>query len=138
VVTGGTETAAQLGSRPVAGKTGTNTDYSDAWFVGYTPQVSTAVWVGFPGLPSSMANYFGTGVCGGTVADPIWHNYMARVLAGMPIVQFPQPPAEKRGTIPKVIGLTQGTAERLLQKANFSVRVESVKSAKPAGTVVSQ
>jgi penicillin-binding protein 1A len=138
VVRSGTGTAANLGSRPVAGKTGTNTDYSDAWFVGYTPQVSTAVWVGFPGLPASMANYFGTAVFGGTLAAPIWHDYMARVLSGTPVVQFASPPPQKKGTIPKVVGLMQAAAQKLLQKANFSVRVQSVKSIKPSGTVVAQ
>ena len=45
VITGGTGTAAQLG-RPAAGKTGTTSDYTNAWFVGYTPTLSTAVWMG--------------------------------------------------------------------------------------------
>ena len=46
-VTSGTGTGAQIGV-PVAGKTGTTDDYVDAWFVGYTPRYSTAVWVGYP------------------------------------------------------------------------------------------
>ena len=48
VVTGGTGTAAALPNRQVAGKTGTTENYGDAWFVGYTPQLVTAVWVGYP------------------------------------------------------------------------------------------
>ena len=80
----GTGTAAALSPWPVAGKTGTTQDYSNVWFVGLTRQVSTAVWVGFPGTPDSLELYFGRGVFGGTIAAPIWHDYMARIMAGMP------------------------------------------------------
>ncbi len=59
VVSGGTGSAAALGTWPVAGKTGTTQDYTNAWFVGFTRQVSTAVWVGFPGTPDPLSNYFG-------------------------------------------------------------------------------
>ena len=92
VVSGGTGTAAALGSWPVAGKTGTTQDYTNAWFVGYTRQVSTAVWVGFPGTPDPLSLYFGGSVFGGTLAAPIWHDYMLRVMAGMPAEGFPAPP----------------------------------------------
>ena len=50
VITGGTGTAAQLG-RPAAGKTGTTSNYTNAWFVGYTPTLSTAVWMGNASQP---------------------------------------------------------------------------------------
>ncbi len=71
VVSGGTGTAANIGC-PQAGKTGTTDDYTDAWFVGYTPKLSTAVWVGHPNARSSL----GTNAFGGTLAAPIWHDYM--------------------------------------------------------------
>ena len=61
---------AALPAWPVAGKTGTTQDYTNAWFVGYTRQVSTAVWVGFPGTPDSLSLYFGGSVFGGTLAAP--------------------------------------------------------------------
>ena len=67
VVTGGTGTAAALPNRPVAGKTGTTENYGDAWFVGYTPQLVTAVWVGYPkGLRPMLSEFHGRPVAGGT------------------------------------------------------------------------
>jgi penicillin-binding protein 1A len=70
-VQGGTGTAAQIGC-PAAGKTGTTDDYTDAWFVGYTPRLSTSVWVGH----ASDKRTLGEGAAGGTVAAPIWGTYM--------------------------------------------------------------
>jgi membrane carboxypeptidase/penicillin-binding protein len=73
-------------ARPSAGKTGTTDDYRDAWFVGYTPQLITGVWVGYdkprPG---------GKGFTGGAVAAPIWERFMRQALAGRPVVDFPRP-----------------------------------------------
>ena len=58
----------------VAGKTGTTSNYGDAWFVGWTPQMTTAVWVGYPNGLVSMANdYHGAPVEGGTYPAIIWH-----------------------------------------------------------------
>jgi len=72
--------------RPSAGKTGTTDDYRDAWFVGYTPQVLTGVWVGYdkprPG---------GKGFTGGVVAAPIWERFMGKALASRPVADFPKP-----------------------------------------------
>ncbi len=138
VVSGGTGTAAALGSWPVAGKTGTTQDYTNAWFVGYTRQVSTAVWVGFPGTPDSLSLYFGGSVFGGTLAAPIWHDYMLRVMAGMPAESFPAPPAPQSGTVPDVVGQRSEHAQNVLAKANFTPLVEIVDSADPKGTVVAQ
>lgn len=72
--------------RPSAGKTGTTNDYRDAWFIGYTPQVITGVWVGYdkprPG---------GKGFTGGAVSAPVWGRFMRSVLAAKPVVDFPKP-----------------------------------------------
>lgn len=138
VVSGGTGTAARLSSWPVAGKTGTTQDYSNAWFVGYTRQVSTAVWVGFPGTPDSLALYFGGSVFGGTLAAPIWHDYMERVMAGMPAESFPSPPAPQYATVPDVVGFKAQHARNVLANANFTPQIEVVDSAAPQGTVISQ
>ncbi|MBI3649024.1 MAG: PASTA domain-containing protein, partial [Actinobacteria bacterium] len=137
VVQHGTGTAAGLG-RPVAGKTGTTENYSNAWFVGYTPQVSTSVWVGFPFTADSMEPYFGTSVFGGTVAAPIWHTYMSRVVAGMPVVGFPPPPPPEMGQVPRVVGMRSKPAQANLVAASFTPSVEKVASLEPAGTVVDQ
>jgi len=69
-VTGGTGTRAQIGC-PAAGKTGTTDAFNDAWFVGYTPKLSTSSWVGHPNALQSMP-----GVAGGTIPAGIWHDYM--------------------------------------------------------------
>ena len=91
VVTRGTGTAAQLPGRAVAGKTGTTNDYEDAWFVGFTPQLATAVWMGAPKAKISMRNVGGVKVFGGTYPARIWRAYSEAVLATEPIVSFPVP-----------------------------------------------
>jgi penicillin-binding protein 1A len=88
VVQRGTGTPAGKGlNRPIAGKTGTTQDFADAWFTGFTPDLVTAVWVGFD-TPASL----GDNETGGAVAAPIWHDYMATALAGRPVLSFPMPP----------------------------------------------
>ncbi len=93
VVTGGTGRQAQLSDgRPVAGKTGTTENYGDAWFVGYTPQLVTAVWVGYPNsLRPMLTEYHGDAVAGGTFPALIWKSFMERALAyrGNPPQDFP-------------------------------------------------
>ncbi len=138
VVSGGTGTAAALGSWPVAGKTGTTQDYTNAWFVGFTRQVSTAVWVGFPGTPDPLPLYFGGSVFGGTLAAPIWHDYMLRVMAGMPAESFPAPPPPEHGSVPDVLGFKSEHAQNVLAAANFTPLAEVVDSAEPKGVVVAQ
>jgi membrane peptidoglycan carboxypeptidase len=83
VVRGGTGKQAQLSDgRPVAGKTGTTENYGDAWFVGYTPQLVAAVWVGYPNsLRPMLTEYHGEAVAGGTFPALIWKTFMERTLA---------------------------------------------------------
>jgi len=81
VVQSGTGTSAAISGVDVAGKTGTTTNYADAWFVGWTPQLTTAVWVGYPNklVPMTSA-YNGAPVEGGTYPAIIWHNFMVQAL----------------------------------------------------------
>jgi penicillin-binding protein 1A len=82
VVTSGTGTRAALVDRPAAGKTGTTDNYGDAWFVGYTPQLVVAVWVGYPNELKPMVNEFGgSPVAGGTYPALIWKEFMSRANA---------------------------------------------------------
>lgn len=87
VVQRGTGVEAGKGmNRPIAGKTGTSQDFNDAWFIGFTPDLVTAVWIGFDN-PSSL----GDKETGGVVAAPIWRNYMTTALKDHPVLSFPQP-----------------------------------------------
>ncbi len=75
-ITGGTGTKAIIGC-PAAGKTGTTDEFTDAWFVGFTPRLSTAVWVGYPTERIQMSTlYHGASVAGGTFPAEIWGDYM--------------------------------------------------------------
>jgi penicillin-binding protein 1A len=97
VITSGTGTAADIGC-PAAGKTGTTSNYTDAWFVGYTPKLSTSVWVGYPNATTSMNDVNGLGPgFGGTLAAPIWHDYMAKATNGY-CGDFPTPTIPWHGT----------------------------------------
>jgi penicillin-binding protein 1A len=74
----GTGTGANIGC-PAAGKTGTVDDWTDAWFIGYTPKLTTATWVGYPNQKVPMLSVHGIRVAGGTIPASIWHDYMANV-----------------------------------------------------------
>ncbi|HEX3455116.1 MAG TPA: transglycosylase domain-containing protein [Gaiellaceae bacterium] len=92
VVKSGTGTAAQLGTRPVAGKTGTAENFQDAWFCGYVPQLATCVWVGYPKAEISLYNVEGVAaVAGGTLPAEIWHAFMEPAVSNLPVKSFPDP-----------------------------------------------
>ncbi len=81
VVQSGTGRRAALPDRAVAGKTGTTENYGDAWFVGYTPQLIVAVWVGYPNtLQPMLTEYHGDAVAGGTFPALIWKSFMETAL----------------------------------------------------------
>jgi penicillin-binding protein 1A len=88
VVQRGTGYQVGLGlNHPIAGKTGTTQDFTDAWFAGFTEDLVTVVWVGYDN-PATL----GDNETGAAVAGPIWHNYMAVALKDRPALQFPMPP----------------------------------------------
>jgi penicillin-binding protein 1A len=90
VIRAGTGRRAALPDRVAAGKTGTTENYGDAWFVGYTPQLATAVWVGYPNkLIPMLTEYHGDPVAGGTFPAEIWRAFTTLALAGRPSVSFP-------------------------------------------------
>ncbi|MBS3909610.1 MAG: PBP1A family penicillin-binding protein [Actinobacteria bacterium] len=89
VVERGTATRARIG-RPVAGKTGTNQLYRDAWFVGYTPTLVTAVWMGHPEAQISMYNVHGRRGFGGIIPATIWAKHMRSMVKGTPVLNFPK------------------------------------------------
>jgi penicillin-binding protein 1A len=97
VVTGGTATRAQLSDRPVAGKTGTTDKHGDAWFIGFTPQLATAVWMGNPESVVPMNSVGGINVFGGTFPALLWHNFMAEATILVPIETFTVPEPSRGG-----------------------------------------
>jgi penicillin-binding protein 1A len=84
VIQFGTGIAAKSLGRPAAGKTGTTQDYTDAWFIGYTPQITSGVWVGFDDKQISL----GKKETGARAALPIWIEFMKAAHSGMPEVEF--------------------------------------------------
>jgi penicillin-binding protein 1A len=88
VVVQGTGTAAALPGRQVAGKTGTTEQFQDAWFVGYTPQLAAAVWMGDLSGEVPMTNVGGISVAGGTYPARIWNAFMAGALQSVAPAPF--------------------------------------------------
>jgi penicillin-binding protein 1A len=80
--------------RPAAGKTGTTDDHTDAWFCGYTPTLSTTVWVGYPQAQIPMENVHGISVAGGTFPATIWNLFMRSSIGSTDPVEFPEPTSE--------------------------------------------
>jgi penicillin-binding protein 1A len=86
VIQKGTGQAANGMGRPMAGKTGTTNDFTDAWFVGGAPNLVTGVWVGFDEIRT-----IGEREAGSRAALPIWINYMKKALESLPVVPFTVP-----------------------------------------------
>jgi penicillin-binding protein 1A len=99
VIDGGTGSAArankELAKRPLAGKTGTVNDFTDAWFIGYTPSYACGVWIGYPGSKRTL----GEGETGGHAALPMWVDFMEDFLKGKPAEQFPAKPSPDADTM---------------------------------------
>ena len=141
VVTRGTGTGAALASWDVAGKTGTTSNNVDAWFAGYTPALSTAVWVGHAQGQIEMPN-----MTGGSVPASIWREYMTEALDGRLIETFPQFDRQELAarlqdtvvTVPDVVGLDAGEALTRLGKSKLIGDVETAGDATSAGTITWQ
>ena len=145
----GTAPRANIG-RPQGGKTGTHQDFKDAWFVGFVPQYSTAVWVGYERDQLSLRNVTINGhrysrVYGGSVPAPIWAEFMKKMLEDVPPEDFPEdPPGVSQffrtpsTTVPLLVGLVRDDAEEALADARLNVEVIEVPSPEEKGTVVSQ
>lgn len=134
VLTSGT--AKNIGGigRPSAGKTGTSDEGKQTWFVGYTPQVSTAVWYGTPRRPRP------TGAYGATIAAPIWRNIMVAASKDLPVENFKRSSAtvEKKQQVsqdavgvPDVSNRGRYTAAGILRRAGFRVVVAGTRVRNP-------
>jgi len=149
VITSGTGGNAYIG-RPQAGKTGTHEDNTDVWFIGFIPQYTTSVWVGFPDSQVEMRNlvingtYYET-VWGSNVAAPIWRDYMEIVTKDLPVLDFPRDPEgvdlyyqTPREEVPDVVGMDLEEATDELYEAGFNVEVEYINAVEPEDEVVTQ
>lgn len=103
VIARGTGTAANIG-RPTAGKTGTSQEHRDAWFVGYTPNLAAAVWMGHPGGQVPMLDVGGIRVTGGSYPARVWGAFMQEATASLPPADFPPPGPFPPGTTINELG----------------------------------
>jgi penicillin-binding protein 1A len=86
VIERGTATRARALKRPLAGKTGTTSEATDVWFVGFTPSLVAGVWVGY-----DVKKSLGPAETGGRMALPLWIAFMQRILPDQPVEDFPVP-----------------------------------------------
>lgn len=152
VVTQGTGGRANLG-RPQAGKTGTASNNTDVWFAGFVPQITTAVWVGYHQGTIPMKDFtvfndaegaeqFYRNAFGGTLAAPIWRQYMEYATRAIPPIDFADDPAGtdvyRQTPYAIVPALTPSTAEMLdaVYGVGLFGDLEEVASTLPAGTLV--
>ena len=146
-VSQGTGGNARIG-RPQAGKTGTHESFVDAWFVGFIPQYTTAVWVGFPDSQVAMRNLtirgnFYRSVFGGSIPAPIWRDFMLVVTENLEVEEFPPLPpgtgayyVTPRVEVPDVIGLDAEEAQAELFQAGFDVTITMINADEPKDQVV--
>jgi penicillin-binding protein 1A len=128
VVKNGTGRRARDLNRPAAGKTGTTNNLNDAWFVGYTPEYVTGVWIGFDEESS-----LGKGETGGVAACPVWTGFMKRALANKPVQIFPVPEGIVFAKIDADTGLlagpeTQNTLFECFKEGSLPIKVSAGKS----------
>jgi len=149
VITGGTGTAGIRGQagfyKNAAGKTGTHEGHQQSWFVGYTPQLATAVYVGTPIKQREMDSIVIGGryypnVFGGTIAAPLWGTIMKQITATMPDEPFPTPSSKilygDLIGVPSVIGMSVQNAIFTLRAAGFdAIEGGQVQSTLPYGVV---
>src|SRR5439155_8133933 len=100
VIDHGTGRNANIG-RPAAGKTGTTSNNTDAWFIGYTPRIGTAVWMGYEGdYHRSMNAVHGIEAVGGSFPALMWRAFMSVAVAGKDTGAFVPPPPDVFGPPP--------------------------------------
>jgi penicillin-binding protein 1A len=153
VVTSGTAKRANIEDRPQAGKTGTATNYRDVWFVGYVPQLTTSVWVGYPDAQIPLEGFtvwndlegkeqFYRRAFGGSLPAPIWKQFMLYATRNLPAIDFPEDPPGTElyrqtpfTSVPDFDESVERTIESLFERGLRSEIVE-IDSVVPQGTVL--
>lgn len=145
-ITAGTAAGLGLPGRPAAGKTGTTNDHAATWFVGFTPQAATAVWVGdkrgghkYPLTNVSAYGATRNPVYGSTIAGPIWHDTMTAIHTDLPVKPFPTPGpiTATAPAVPNLTGLTPGAADTQAATAGYTLTINpATPPTNPANTVV--
>ncbi|QTL98576.1 PBP1A family penicillin-binding protein [Iocasia frigidifontis] len=146
VVNNGTGWRARINRRAVAGKTGTTNGYSDAWFVGFTPDLVTSVWIGEDNVTpmeynqkDEQGNYLFPEGSGGRIVSSseavrLWGNYMREAVKDMPVKDFKVPANITKAEVDPVTGLlpneyTPRTVQEIFRKGNVPTEVESLHQA---------
>ena len=146
----GTGTRAVLDDRPIAGKTGTHQGFREAWFIGFIPQYTSSVWIGFAEeqLPLTDVEINGEvirNVSGGRVPAPMWKAFMTKVVEDLPVLEWPNDPSdiEKYYEIPTVMipeltGLNVLVAEEIAFSNYLLPDITLIDSEEAPGLVLSQ
>ncbi len=129
VVRAGTAGAALSLAVPVAGKTGTTSEFRDAWFVGFTPEVLTTTWIGLDKFES-----MGRGMYGGDMALPVWIDVMREALKKYPPSEYPKPPGVVFARVDSKTGLLAKEGDKAAAVA-FKRGTEPTTFAPEAGDV---
>ena len=146
----GTGTRAVLDDRPIAGKTGTHQGFREAWFIGFIPQYTSSVWIGFAEeqLPLTDVEINGEvirNVSGGRVPAPMWKEFMTKIVEDLPVVEWPSDPSDLQKyyeiptvTIPELTGLNVIVAEEIAFSNYLLPNINLVDSEEAPGLVLSQ
>ena len=146
----GTGTRAVLEDRPIAGKTGTHQGFREAWFIGFIPQYTSSVWIGFAEeqLPLTDVEINGElikNVSGGRVPAPIWKEFMVEVVKDLPIENWPEDPIDidryyeiPKIEIPELVGLNVIDAEEIAFSGYILPTINLVDSEEAPGLVLKQ
>jgi len=146
----GTGTRAVLDDRPIAGKTGTHQGFREAWFIGFIPQYTSSVWIGFAEeqLPLTDVEINGElikNVSGGRVPAPIWKEFMEEVVKDLPIENWPKDPLDieryyeiPKIEIPELVGLNVLDAEEIAFSGYILPTINLVDSEETPGLVLKQ
>ena len=146
----GTGTRAVLDDRPIAGKTGTHQGFREAWFIGFIPQYTSSVWIGFAEeqLPLTDVEINGevvSNVSGGRVPAPMWKEFMEKVVEDLPVEEWPADPSDIEKyyeiptiEIPQLLGLNIIDAEEIALSGYILPTIKLVDSEEAPGLVLTQ